>query len=247
MNPSTRRAPRPLQVYLLGQVELDAALTLQRRFAYDVGEEGRVGSLLLCEHPTAVTVGRSGRRLHLRPDDGELAAAGVPVRWVNRGGGAVVHAPGQLNAYVVLHLERLGLSVQGLVDGLHEALREVVGDFGLTGATRPGAPGVWLGGARVATVGVAVHRWISTFGVTLNVGPYLRTMDILEEPGPDGGLVHQTSLESRRQRPAPMAAVRERLIGRLEERFALERHDVFTDHPLLRRKPRHHVIVSRFG
>ena len=63
---------RPLQVYLLGQVELDAALTLQRRFAYDVGDEGRIGSLLLCEHPTSVTIGRSGRRLHLLPDDGEL-------------------------------------------------------------------------------------------------------------------------------------------------------------------------------
>lgn len=238
---------RPLQVYLLGEVELDALLTLQRRIAYDVGDEHRLGAIILCEHPTSVTIGRSGRRLHLQPDDQELADAGIPVRWVNRGGGGVVHTPGQLCAYTILHLERLGLSVQGLVDGLHGALVDVVADFGLTGSTRPEDPGVWLGQSRVASVGVAVHRWISTFGLTLNVGPYLRRFDILEEPTSDGTLLHQTSLESRRQRPAPMAMVRECLLRQLESRFQLERHEIFTDHPLLRRKPRHHVFVSRFG
>jgi lipoate-protein ligase B len=246
MNPASLPI-RPLQVYLLGEVELDALLVLQRRIAYDVGEEHRLGAIVLCEHPTSVTIGRAGSRFHLLPDDQELADAGIPVRWVNRGGGGQVHTPGQLNAYTILHLERLDLSVQGLVDGLHAALLEVVADLGLSGATRPDEPGVWLGQSRVASVGVAVHRWISTFGLTLNVGPYLRRFDILAEPRPGGGLLHQTSLESRRQRPAPMAMVRESLLRRLEAQFRLERHDVFTDHPLLRRRPRHHVFVSRLG
>lgn len=238
---------RPLQVYLLGEIDLDDLLLLQRRIAYDVGDEQRLGALILCEHPTSITIGRSGRRLHLLPDDPDFAAAGIPLRWVNRGGGCIVHTPGQLNAYAILHLQRLGLSVQGLVDGLYDTLGGVVTEFGLKSHTRPDLPGIWLGHSRVASVGVAVHRWISTFGLTLNVGPYLRRFDILAEPTPDGSLLHQTSLESKRQRPAPMSMVRASLLRHLENRFQLERHDVFTDHPLLRRKPRHHAIVSRFG
>ncbi len=170
---------------------------------------------------------------------GESAA-----RWVNRGGGAVLHLPGQLVASVILPLRPLGLDVQGHVDHLHQAILNTLAEFDLTGSTCPGFPGVFLGDDRVATVGVAVSRWIAYHGLTLNVGPFLAPFGLLEEPGPGDRPLSQTSMEARRQRPTPMAKVRESLIRQIEETFGLEQHVVFTDHPLIRRKAPRHVFAQ---
>ena len=98
----------------------------------------------------------------------------------------MLHLPGQLVAYLVLPLRPLGLDVQGYVDGLHQALLDTLAEFDLSGTTRPDVPGVFLGDERVATVGVAVNRWIAYHGLTLNVGPFLDPFGLLDEPGPGG-------------------------------------------------------------
>jgi lipoyl(octanoyl) transferase len=230
----------PLEVYLLGLVEFEDVQALQRRLVYEFGErEG--GALILCEHPPTITVGRSGSRAHIRADDEELRAWGVRVRWVNRGGGVVLHLPGQITAYAILPLAPLGLDVRGFVDGLHQAILDTLGEFDLSGSARPDAPGVFLGEERVASVGVAVNRWIGYHGLTLNVGPFLAPFGLLDEPGPGGRPLRQTSMEARRQRPAPMAKVREGLIRNVEQAFGLERHVLFTDHPMIRRNARTHA------
>src|SRR5436190_9986850 len=98
--------------HLLGVVPFDAALALQQRLVYECGGERAARAvILLCEHEPLVTVGRQGSRLHVRADDEELARRGLEVRWVKRGGGAIVHAPGQLAAYAVVPLMRFGLTV----------------------------------------------------------------------------------------------------------------------------------------
>lgn len=237
--------PAPLEIFLLGLIEFEDVLRLQRRLIYDLGERGG-GSLILCEHPPTLSVGRSGSRAHIRPDDEVLRSIGVRVHWVARGGGCLLHLPGQLCGYLSLSLEAMG--VGRYVETLHQMLVDVLADFDLKGRTRPDAPGVFLDKSRVASVGVGVNRWIASHGFTLNVGPYLGPFeDLLEEPGPSGGLLHQTSMESRRQRPASMAKVRESLIRRLEERFGLERHHVYTEHPLIRRKVTPHVYAQSLG
>ena len=93
----------------------------------------------------------------------------------------------------------------------------VLAEFDLAGSTRPDRPGVFLGNARVASVGVAVNRWIAYHGFTLNVSTFLEPFEVIDEPGlgPIAPL-RQTSMESRRQRPAPMAKVREAVIRRVE-------------------------------
>jgi lipoyl(octanoyl) transferase len=234
----------PLEVYLLGLVDFDEVQQLQRRQVYDLGEHAGA-ALVLCEHPPTISVGRSGSRLHIAADDHELRALGIKVHWVNRGGGCVLHLPGQLAAYVALPLEPPVLNVQRYLDGLYAAVLRVLEEFDLKGSCRPGFPGVFLGEARVATVGVAVNRWIAYHGLTLNVGPFLSPFGLLAEPGPGPGpFLRQTSMEARRQRPAPMPRVREALVRQFETVFGLERHHVFTDHPMIRRKVRDHVYAS---
>ena len=141
----------------------------------------------------------------------------------------------------------LGHDLGRYLEGLHDALIGVLAEFDLKGTTRPDLPGVFLGQARVASVGVAVDRWIAYHGLTLNVGPFLGPFDLLDEPGPGSWPLRQTSMEARRQRPAPMAKVREALIRQVEDAFGLERHHVYTHHPLIRRKARAHVYAQSPG
>jgi lipoyl(octanoyl) transferase len=234
--------PPPLEIYLLGLVEFDEALRLQRRLVYELGEGGG-GALVLCEHPPTISVGRSGSRAHILADDDDLRDLGIRVQWVNRGGGCLLHLPGQLVAYLMLPLGRLDLRLGRYVDGLYQVVLKVLEEFDLGGTVRRDAPGVYLGHARVASVGVAVSRGIAYHGLTLNVGPYLEPFELLDEPGHGGFPMVQTSMEARRQRPAPMARVRETFIRSIEETFGLARHHVYTDHPLIRPEPRRHAYA----
>lgn len=242
---STTFSPQlpPLEVYLLGLVDFEDVQQFQRRLVYEQG-----ASLLLCEHPPTISVGRAGSRAHIVPDDESLRGLGIRMHWVNRGGGCILHLPGQLAAYVVMPLEQLGLSLNDYVARLHTAVCGVLNEFELRGTTVPGVGGVFLGQARVATVAVAVNRWIAYHGVTLNVGSHLAPFDLIDEPGLGGMLsLRQTSMEARRQRPAPMARVREAMIRHVETTFGLERHHLYTQHPLVRRKARAHVYVESHG
>ena len=236
-----------LEVYLLGLVEYDDVIALQRRLVYELGE--RPGAaLILCEHPPTITVGRSGSRAHIAVDDYELKALDVPVRWVNRGGGCVLHVPGQLVGYLAMSLPEFGLNVKQYVDRLYQVLLGVLPEFDLAGSTRGDEAGVYLGPGRVATVGVAVGRWIAYHGFTLNVGAYLEPFRLIEEPArsPGGHVTRATSMEAWRQRPTPMPKVREAVIRHVETTFGLERNHVYTAHPLIRRKVRVDVFAASY-
>ena len=240
----------PLEIYLLGLVDFDDIQQVQRRLVYDLGDrEAGGGALILCEHPPTISVGRSGSRAHILLDDEELRGRGIDVRWVNRGGGCVLHLPGQLAGYLALPLAATGLDVRRYLDGLHRVLIGVLDEFDLDGSTHPPRSGVFLGNARVASVGVAVSRWIAYHGFTLNVSTFLEPFEAIDEPAGSPGVptLRQTSMESRRQRPAPMAKVREAVIRRVEEVFGLERHHLYTHHPLIRRKVGSHVYAQSLG
>jgi lipoate-protein ligase B len=99
----------------------------------------------------------------------------------------------------------------------------------------------------VASVGIAVNRWIAYHGLTVNVGPFLRAFELIAEPGPGFTFLRQTSMEARRQRPAPMSRVRETMVRQIETAFGLERHHIYTDHPLIRRKVTSHVHAQLPG
>src|SRR3954447_15489168 len=143
--------PPPLEIYLLGLVDFEEAQQLQRRMVYDLGERGGA-SLVLCEHPPTISVGRSGSRNHIAADDSTLRDMGFKVHWVNRGGGCILHLPGQLAAYLALPLAPPVLNVQHYLDGLHTAIIQVLNEFDLTGSRNPLLPGVFHTGARLATV-----------------------------------------------------------------------------------------------
>ncbi|MEW5774772.1 MAG: lipoyl(octanoyl) transferase LipB [Thermodesulfobacteriota bacterium] len=130
------------------------------------GEE----TLFLLEHPPVVTLGRQGglENLHASPEF--LAAQGVDLRHISRGGNITCHFPGQLVAYPVFRIERRPGGVRRFFYDLEEAVIRALDRFGVQAARWEGRPGVWAGAGKICSIGVAVRRWVTYHGLALNVG-----------------------------------------------------------------------------
>ena len=229
--PATKDASDSLEVHLLACVDFESALFLQERSVYEIsGREDRQGNLLLCEHPPMITVGREGSRAHFRVDPDELTARQMPVRWINRGGGAVVHAPGQLAVYPIVPLNRLGLGVADYRRLLESVALDVCRELAVAAWRRDDLPGVWSPLGQLVSIGVAVKSWVAYHGMFINVSPALEVLRMV-----DSGTGSSTSLQAQRQRITPMHVVRESVIRNLTDRLGYERHHVYTGHPLLQR------------
>ena len=119
--------------------------------------------LWLLEHPPIFTLGQAGRREHI------LDAGDIPVLQVDRGGQVTYHGPGQLIAYVLLDLDRARLGIKALVNRLEAAVIDVLRDLDIAAEARPGAPGVYVQGAKIASLGLRVRHHCSYHGLALNL------------------------------------------------------------------------------
>jgi lipoyl(octanoyl) transferase len=233
---------RALRAYLLGGLEFETLLALQRRLVYDVGGDRDAGVVVVCDHPPGVTIGREGSRRHVRPSPEELHAREWPVRWVSRGGGAVLHLPGQVACYPVLALDRLALTPAAYLGELQAVLVELLRDFDIAGTPDPDRPGVRVNGRRVAHVGVAVRDWVSCFGLVLNVHPDLEPF---RDVRCDGDPEPMTAMQRETPKRVRVAAVRQRLVELVAGRFGFGRVSVFHHHPALPPRPAPHAIPTR--
>ena len=222
-----------LQVHLLGLVDYDAALALQERLAYEVsGGIDTQGVLLLCEHPPMISIGRQGSRSHVLACDHDLAACQMQVRWVARGGGAIVHAPGQLAVTPILPLDRLQMNVSEYRLRLETALVAACREQQVPAKRTPDTPGVWCRGGQLASFGASLKYGTTLHGAVLNVHPDPAFLKMVDSSPPG---VRVTSLEAQRGRRVQMNHVRESLLRHFSCAFGYERVHVYTSHPLLQR------------
>ena len=164
---------RVLQAYLLGSVGFESALAFQRRLLYQVAGDPDQGALVLCEHPPLITVGRQGSSADILDGATELRARRWQVRWVNRGGGCVLHLPGQLAIYPILALNRLDLDLHAYLIKLQAVLINLLRDFEIRAEPSEANNEILAGGRPIATIGVAVRQWVCYYGAILNVNPDL--------------------------------------------------------------------------
>ena len=115
------------------------------------------------EHPPVYTLGANASLAHV------LAPGDIPVVQIDRGGQVTYHGPGQLVVYPLIDLARRGLGVRDFVVALERAVIDLAADFGIAAECRRGAPGVYVAGAKLASVGVRVRRNGSYHGLALNV------------------------------------------------------------------------------
>lgn len=155
-------AVRPWIVRELGRQPYEPVWRAMQRFT-DARGPDTPDELWLVEHDPVFTLGQAGKPEHV------LAAGDIPVLNVDRGGQVTYHGPGQIVAYPLVDLRRLGLGVRELVCRIEQATIDVLAGHGITAARRDGAPGIYVGGAKVMALGLRVRRGCSFHGLAFNV------------------------------------------------------------------------------
>ena len=175
---------RPVRVIDLGRTEYRAVLAAMRNFTQARDGE-TVDEIWLTEHKSVFTQGQAGKAEHVR------SPGGIEIVQSDRGGQVTYHGPGQIVAYLLLDLRRLPLSVRGLVSGIEDAVVDVLDAYGVEGVTRADAPGVYVEGAKIASLGLRVRRGCSYHGLSLNVAMDLEPFSRINPCGLVGQQVTQ--------------------------------------------------------
>ena len=183
-----------LSVCHLGATSYREGLRLQEALVHARAAGSTGDWLLFPDHPPVLTVGRSGRADSLIADRPTLERLGIELFEVARGGDVTWHGPGQLVGYTICDLARRGRDLHRFLRDLEAALVATLESYGLTGHTVPGRTGVWVGEAKIASIGIAVRRWVSYHGFALNVAPNLGFFDLIHPCGLRG--IRMTSLET---------------------------------------------------
>ncbi|MBI1797729.1 MAG: lipoyl(octanoyl) transferase LipB [Candidatus Eisenbacteria bacterium] len=190
-----------LNVCHLGATTYRDGLLLQEALV-QARASGATGDWLLYpDHPPVLTVGRSGSEASLKVDRATLERMGIEVFDVARGGDFTWHGPGQLVGYAICDLTARDRDLHRFLRDLEAAIVAALAGWGLAGATVPGRTGVWVCGDKIASLGVAVRRWVSYHGFALNVAPDLKAFDVIHPCGLRG--IQMTSLADRLGPQAP--------------------------------------------
>lgn len=155
-------APPVLLRRLAGLTGYEASVTAMREFTNARGP-GTPDELWLLEHPPVYTFGLNTNPAHL------LSAGNIPVVQTDRGGQVTYHGPGQLVAYLLLDVQRAGLGIRQVVSALEEAVIGLAVEHGISASARREAPGVYVAGSKLASIGLRVRRGCTYHGLALNV------------------------------------------------------------------------------
>jgi lipoyl(octanoyl) transferase len=175
----------------LGPLDYRDAWQLQHELV-DQRVAGRIpDQLLLLEHPPVLTLGRQAEENHVLASPGELAARGIEVIRVERGGEVTYHGPGQLVAYPIIDVHARGLLIRPLVRALEAAMVDTCAAFGVKSERREGHPGCWCDAdgqepRKIGALGLRVERGVTYHGIALNIAPELGDFKLIDPCGMPG-------------------------------------------------------------
>ncbi|HEV8094398.1 MAG TPA: lipoyl(octanoyl) transferase LipB [Burkholderiales bacterium] len=181
-----RFEPPPLVIKRLGEVEYLPTLEAMRAFTENRGTD-TADELWVLEHPPVYTLGVRSDPRH-QPSAGN----GIPIVRGNRGGEITYHGPGQAIVYTLVDLGRRALTVREFVRMLEQSVIDLLADGGVTATRRAGAPGVYVGEAKIAALGLRVSRGRAYHGIALNVDMDLSPFLAIDPCGFPGLSVTQT-------------------------------------------------------
>jgi len=156
-----------LEITDWGRMPYETALTRQNDMVKDRINDTTPDRLILVEHPPVVTLGRSAGKTDLCITEKDYRKRGIRLADVDRGGKATYHGPGQLVAYPILKLKQRDL--HRFVRQLLAVVSTVLNAYELEPELKNGNPGIWVDSAKIASIGMAVRKWVSYHGVSLNV------------------------------------------------------------------------------
>lgn len=171
--------------------------------------------LIFVEHPAVITLGRQTSSRDLFLSESVFRDKGIELFQTDRGGKATFHGPGQLVAYPIILLEDKDL--HRYVDKLLGSVAAVLYDYGLEPEWKKGEPGIWVQGRKIASIGIAVKKWITYHGIALNVNTDLSAFAWFAPCGKSTEVV--TSMERELGRRIPLVQVKETFIEQFCRRF----------------------------
>ena len=175
-----------LVVKRLGRVDYEPTFQAMQEFTAKRTAE-TADELWIVEHPPIYTLGQAGKPEHILRD------VGIPLVQIDRGGQVTYHGPGQVVIYLLLDLPRLKIKVRELVTAIEQAVIDLLAGYGVTAERRDGAPGVYVGDAKIAALGLRIRNGCSYHGVSLNVDMDLSPFDAINPCGYAGLRVIQTT------------------------------------------------------
>lgn len=153
---------QPLVIKHLGLQEYQPVWHAMQKFT-DERDAQTPDELWLVEHPPVFTQGLAGKAEHI------LASGDIPVIQVDRGGQVTYHGPGQIVAYPLINLRRHGIGVKSLVYGIEQAIIDTIGLYDITAKRKDNAPGVYVNGAKMASLGLRIRKACSFHGLAFNI------------------------------------------------------------------------------
>jgi lipoyl(octanoyl) transferase len=174
---------------------------------------GTPDEIWLCQHPPVFTQGLAGKPEHLLRD------IGIPVVKIDRGGQITYHGPGQLVAYLLLDLKRRNLGVKALVNRIEQALIDLLAEYHIDASRRPGAPGVYVGEAKIAALGLKIKNGCCYHGLSLNIDMDLSPFSAINPCGYEGLAVTQLSDLCDQVTIGSIERVGDRLVAQLERQL----------------------------
>lgn len=175
--------PNEALLLSLGQTDYARALELQHGLVQLRASGDIPDVIVLLEHPPVITMGKSAKATNLLLPESELARRGITLFRVERGGDVTYHGPGQLVGYPVFHLKQGLIGVRPYVEKVEAALIDALARLGVAAAVRPGHIGVWVGDRKIASIGVAVSKWVTYHGFALNVTTDLSAFKLMNPCG----------------------------------------------------------------
>ncbi len=173
--------------------------------------EAEADALIVVEHDHVITLGRKTTPENFKPQD-------IPVFQVERGGDATYHGPGQLVGYPIIRLATP--NVQRFVRDLEEVLIQATRAFGIQAVRVAGHPGVWVGGRKVASIGVAVTNWVTYHGFALNVNTDLSYFGLIKPCGLDPEKI--TSMKQSLGKEVEFEQVKREVVARFVKVFGYD-------------------------
>ncbi len=195
-----------LLVRRLGLMEYEPVWRAMQSFT-DGRDINTPDELWLVEHPPVFTQGQTGRAEHV------LAPGDIPVIQVDRGGQVTYHGPGQIVAYPLIDIKRLKMGVRELVTGIEQAIINVLKSYSVDAQPMAGAPGVYVDGVKIASLGLRIRRGRSFHGLAFNINMDLEPFQRINPCGFEG--LQVTNLSAFAE--VSMAEVEDRLIDGLCE------------------------------
>jgi len=195
-----------LRVRRLGLMDYELVWRAMQTFT-DERDENTADELWLVEHPPVFTQGQAGKAEHI------LAPGDIPVIQVDRGGQVTYHGPGQIVAYPLIDIARLGMGVRTLVRGIEQVIIDVLKSYSVNAEVLTGAPGVYIDGVKIASLGLRIRRGKSFHGLAFNVNMDLEPFQRINPCGFQGLQVTNLSAMA----DVSITEVEDRLIAGMSE------------------------------